>query len=125
MTFLGLLGGTAEWLFVRGDVASVTVSAANELAEEESGVIARRLWADVAAALGLGGVPLPPHRIGKEKRATFAGTPVQVRRRAGTRTPWANLFLAGDWTDTGLPATIEGAVRSGRKASETILKSSS
>ncbi len=125
MTFLGLLGGTAEWLFVRGDVASVTVSAADELADEATGVIAGRLWADVATALGLGDVPLPPHRIVKEKRATFAGTPAQVRRRAGTRTPWANLFLAGDWTDTGLPATIEGAVRSGRKASETVLKSSS
>ncbi len=125
MTFLGLLGGTAEWLFVRGDVASVTVSAADELAEEATGVIAGRLWTDVAAALGLGDVPLPPHRIVNEKRATFAGTPAQIRRRAGTRTPWANLFLAGDWTDTGLPATIEGAVRSGRKASETILKSSS
>ena len=125
MTFLGLLGGTAEWLFVRGDVASVTVSAADELAEEESGVIAGWLWADVAAALGLGGAPLPAHRIVKEKRATFAGTPAQVRRRAGTRTPWMNLFLAGDWTDTGLPATIEGAIRSGRKASEIILKSSS
>jgi squalene-associated FAD-dependent desaturase len=125
MTFLGLLGGTAEWLFVRGDVASVTVSAADKLAEEAPGVIAGRLWTDVAAALGLGDVPLPPHKILKEKRATFAGTPAQIRRRAGTRTPWANLFLAGDWTDTGLPATIEGAVRSGRKASETILKSSS
>ena len=125
MTFLGLLGGTAEWLFVRGDIASVTVSAANELVEEESGVIAGRLWADVAAALGLGDVALPPHRIVKEKRATFAGAPVQVRRRAGTRTPWANLFLAGDWTDTGLPGTIESAVLSGRKASEIILKSSS
>ncbi len=125
MTFLGLLGGTAEWLFVRGDIASVTISAADELLEEATGVIAGRLWADVAAALGLGDVPLPPHRIVKERRATFAGTPAQVRRRAATRTPWANLFLAGDWTDTGLPATIEGAVRSGRKASETILKSSS
>lgn len=125
MTFLGLLGGTAEWLFVRGDVVSVTVSAADELAEEATGVIAGRLWADVAAALGLGGAPLPRHRIVKEKRATFAATPAQVRRRPATRTPWANLFLAGDWTDTGLPATIEGAVRSGGKASETILKSSS
>jgi len=129
ITFLGLLGGTAEWLFVRGGVASVTVSAADALADEESGVIAERLWADAATALGLGdapgGAPLPAHRIVKEKRATFAATPAQVRRRAGTRTAWANLFLAGDWTGTGLPATIEGAVRSGRKASETLLKSSS
>ena len=125
IAFLGLLGGTAEWLFVRGDIASVTVSAADKLAEEATGVIAGRMWTDVAAALGLGDVPLPPHRIVKEKRATFAQTPAQVRRRAGTRTSWANLFLAGDWTGTGLPATIEGAVRSGGKAAETVLKSSS
>lgn len=118
-SFLGLVGGVAQWLFVRGDVASVTVSAADTLAEDDAAAIADRLWDEVCRALGLGAAPLPAHRIVKEKRATFAQTPSQVRRRPPTRTPWKNLFLAGDWTATGLPATIEGAIRSGRDAAET------
>ncbi len=124
-SFLGLIGGTAQWLFVRGDVASVTVSAANDLAEKDPDLIAERLWAEVSVALGLGDAPLPSHRIVKEKRATFAQTPEQIKRRPGAPTTWKNLFLAGDWTDTGLPATIESAIRSGRTACESVLLSGS
>jgi len=64
---------------------------------------------------------LPPFRVVKEKRATFAQTPAQIARRPGAQTRWRNLVLAGDWTDTGIPATIEGAIRSGRWAAETII----
>lgn len=118
---LGLVGGTAHWLFARGDIASVTVSAADALAELGSEVIAERLWADVAAALGLQSKPIPPNRIVKEKRATFAQVPASLPIRPGPRTRWRNLLLAGDWTDTGLPATIEGAVRSGQIAARIAL----
>ena len=63
---------------------------------------------------------LPPWQIVKEKRATFAATPAQNAKRPGSRTKWANVLLAGDWIQTGLPATIEGAVRSGYKAASII-----
>ena len=119
--FLGLIGGTAQWLFARGDVVSVTVSAADRLAREPAGAVARKTWADVAAALGLDRTPPPACRVIKERNATFAQTPEGARRRPGTRTRRANLFLAGDWIDTGLPATIEGAVRSGRMAARAVL----
>ncbi len=113
---LGLIGGTAEWLFVRDELVSLTVSAADALAEQPSETIAARFWADVAQALGLPAMPQPPVRIVKERRATFAQTPAAAARRPGAGTRWANLHLAGDWTATGLPATIEGAVRSGEHA---------
>jgi hydroxysqualene dehydroxylase len=113
---LGLIGGTAEWLFVRDELVSLTVSAADALADQPSEAIAARFWADVAQALELPATPRPPVRIVKERRATFAQTPAAAGRRPGTDTPWINLHLAGDWTATGLPATIEGAVRSGQQA---------
>ena len=121
---LGLVGGTAEWLFVREELVSLTVSAADALADEPSATIAVRLWADTAAALGLPATPQPPARIVKERRATFAQTPEQVARRPPATTRWANLFLAGDWTATGLPATIEGAIRSGNVAADLAVKQS-
>ena len=118
--FLGLVGGAAQWLFLRGDVVSLTVSAAAELAERPSEEIAERFWADTAVALDLGPDERPPIRIVKERRATFAQTPEALRRRAPARTKWRNLVLAGDWTDTGFPATIESAVRSGRAAAGIV-----
>lgn len=122
-TLLGLLGGTAQWLFCRGDIASVTVSAAEALVEEAAPEIARRCWADVARALGLdGAAPPPPYRVVKERRATFAQVPGELGLRAQARTGLKNLFLAGDWTDTGLPATIEGAIRSGFRAAALALE---
>ena len=117
---LGVIGGTTEWIFRRGSLASVTVSSATHAVDREAEDLARTIWAEVAAALGLSG-PLPAWRIVKEKRATFAQTPTQLARRPGAATRWRNLALAGDWTDTRLPATIEGAIRSGENAARLVL----
>jgi len=119
--FLGLVGSEAQWLFARGDVLSVTVSAADALADKPGFEIATLLWSECARALGRNVGRLPPWRIIKEKRATFAQTPAMLARRAVTTTSLANLVLAGDWTQTGLPATIEGSVRSGFTAAEAVL----
>jgi squalene-associated FAD-dependent desaturase len=112
---VGLIGGTAEWVFAFSDRLSVTVSAADRLVDIDSETLADLLWRDVAAVHDLPATT-PPCRIVKEKRATFAATPAQNARRPSSATSWSNLFLAGDWTDTGLPATIEGALRSGERA---------
>ena len=113
---MGLCGATGQWLFRRADVLSVTVSDAAALLPLEQDVVAEMLWRDVTQALGLPAMPVPPCRIVREKRATFDQTPANQRLRPASRTAWSNLFLAGDWTATGLPATIEGAIRSGRDA---------
>jgi hydroxysqualene dehydroxylase len=114
--FIGLVGGTAEWVFRKPGILSVTVSAADRLVDAPAEALAVLLWRDVARAYDLGAAALPPWRLVKEKRATFAATPAELRRRPPSGTQWRNLFLAGDWTATGLPATIEGAVRSGETA---------
>jgi hydroxysqualene dehydroxylase len=120
-SFLAIVNGTAQWLFFRGDVVTATVSAADALADTDAEQVASRLWKDVALAIGKPGEPMPPWRVVKEKNATFAQTPAQVALRAPARTTFTNLFLAGDWTDTGLPATIEGTLRSGQFAASMAL----
>jgi len=120
LPFLGLVGSWADWLFLRGDVVSLTVSAAQALAAESSEAIGERLWRDTALALDLPAEPRPPMRVIKERRATFAQTPAALARRPPARTRWKNLLLAGDWTATGYPATIESAVRSGRAAAGLV-----
>lgn len=122
LPFLGLVGGVAQWLFVRGEVASVTISAADGIVDHPSGAIARRTWADAARALGRDARRLPPYRVVKERRATFDQTPENLGRRPGTRSALANVWLAGDWTDTGLPATMESAARSGYLAARAAAR---
>jgi squalene-associated FAD-dependent desaturase len=116
---VGVIGGVAQWVFAFEDRLSVTVSAADELADDDREGLALSLWRDVAKVHALADT-LPPWRIVKERRATFAATPEQNSRRPTARTRWANLALAGDWTATGLPATIEGAVRSGETAAALV-----
>ena len=118
--FIGLIGGTAEWVFVKHGHVSVTISAANRMVEQDAETIARAVWPDVQAALNLR-EPMPDWRVVKERRATIAATAEQERLRPGPRTALGNLVLAGDWTATGLPGTIEGAIRSGRTAAEALL----
>ena len=119
---LGVVNGLVEWLFAYPDRLSVTISGADRLIERPREELAVAIWREVSALTGLPAEPLPPWRIVKEKRATFAATPEQNRKRPPSRTRFDNVALAGDWTATGLPATIEGAVRSGYRAAAILLE---
>ena len=119
---LGVVNAAIEWLFAFPDRLSVTISNADRLIDRPRDELAAEIWREAAALTGLP-ASLPPWQIVKEKRATFAATPAQNAKRPDSRTRWGNVVLAGDWIQTGLPATIEGAVRSGYKAASLVLAS--
>jgi squalene-associated FAD-dependent desaturase len=116
---LGVLNATTEWIFAFPGRISVTISAGDRLIDSPREELARTIWNEVKAATGLS-ADLPPWQIVRERRATFAASPAQDALRPGPRTRWSNLVLAGDWTNTGLPATIEGAIRSGNRAADLV-----
>jgi squalene-associated FAD-dependent desaturase len=115
----GIVNGTVEWLFAFPDRLSVTVSAADRLLDVARESLASQIWDEVATIARLPKA-LPPWQIVRERRATFAATPAENAKRPGAATAWRNLVLAGDWTQTGLPATIEGAIRSGNRAADLV-----
>jgi zeta-carotene desaturase len=118
-----LLDRTIQWLFNKEDGRHVqlVVSASRRLTEmSRNDVIAMAL-----AELGeffpaVKSANLEKAHVVKEIRATFSATPGLESLRPGNRTRLGNVFLAGDWTRSGWPATMEGAVRSGYLAAEAV-----
>jgi len=119
--FWGVVNGLTEWVFVRPDVVSVTISAANRYLDMDQDELVRRVWGELVKMFSLSDV-LPLYRVLWEKRATIVTTPEQLKRRPGPRTYKSHIVLAGDWTDTGLPGTIESAIRSGTAAAMALVK---
>jgi len=128
--FVGLLGTNAQWVFnrqqmagdVQGHVLSVSYSAAHKEIELSAAVLVQETLEDLRRLIpAVRPARLLGSRVIKERHATFSARPGTDRLRPGPETPIRSLILAGDWTDTGLPATIEGAVRSGFRAAENVL----
>jgi hydroxysqualene dehydroxylase len=113
----GVIHGTTQWIFAYPGRISVTISAADALMTMPREELARKVWDEVAHIAGLPGT-LPPWQVVRERRATIAADPGQTALRPPATTKWQNVFLAGDWTDTGLPPTIESAIRSGARAAK-------
>jgi squalene-associated FAD-dependent desaturase len=120
-----------QWLFDRSASARadadrrlvhVVIGEADRYAGRDPARIAAGVIGQIRAQAAAGTHPPLPdieaHALVTERRATFDAVP--GLRRPGTATPWPGLLLAGDWTDTGYPAVLEGAVRSGLKAAEAI-----
>lgn len=124
--FLGLLDALCQWVLVRPTGVSVTVSAGDEAARADQDSLAPRAWSELRATALAFGLPgdwpeaAPPCRVVKERRATPRHTPGPPPRPP--RLPLPNLALAGDWTDTLLPATIEAAIRSGEAAAHALCR---
>lgn len=130
LDFAGLRGTTVQWLFNRGRIFG---TGENYISLVLSGARTYVRWSKeelVRVALRDLGELLPAARearlvhslVVKERLATFSPDPGAERVRPGAQTPVKGLYLAGDWTATGLPATIEGAVQSGNAAAEQVLR---
>jgi squalene-associated FAD-dependent desaturase len=125
---VGLLGVPTQWAFDRGPACAggghlvgTLRSAAFADAERPPEEIAREAETDLAEAFPAArGARVLARRAYKERRATMRSTPEVQALRPGTETAVRGLLLAGDWTDTGLPPTIEGAVQSGHRAAERV-----
>lgn len=111
----GVVHGTTQWIFAYPGRLSVTISAADALMQVPREELAREVWREVAMVAGLSD-ELPPWQVVRERRATIATDPQQDSLRPGAKTAWQNVLLAGDWTATSLPPTIESAIRSGERA---------
>jgi squalene-associated FAD-dependent desaturase len=115
----GVVHGLTQWIFAYPGRLSVTISAADALMQMPREQLARKVWGEVAKVAGLP-ERLPPWQVVRERRATIATDPRQEALRPPAQTVWNNLFLAGDWTATGLPPTIESAIRSGERAARLV-----
>lgn len=116
--------GMSDWIFAADGRLSVTLADSGRWLSTPHEELARLTWLETAKAVRMPAVPTPPWRVVVEEHATFAAVPAQEGSRPATRTRWHNFTLAGDWTATGLPATIEGAIRSGQKAVDALLNPS-
>jgi uncharacterized protein with NAD-binding domain and iron-sulfur cluster len=126
---VGLPGRQMQWVFdkrrVFGESAShlsLVASGADLLAPQTTADLVALAAREVAVAIpGVRTARLVRGTVVREKRATFSVAPGQPARPAVT-TPIAGLFLAGDWIETGLPATIESAAAAGHRAARAILQ---
>jgi len=118
----GMVNGMADWVFWRGKTVSITIGNARKYMRLNSDEIANTVWAEARAVLP-STLPIDPPNFRRiiEKRATIAVTPVAFAKRPSAKTQDTNLFLAGDWTETNLPSTIEGAVVSGIHAAQAVI----
>ena len=133
--FIGLIDSPVQWVFDKSrlwtegetqakGLACITSGAYDLIDRSKEDLIALahkelgRFFPEVRKA------KLVHSRLIKERLATYSCTPEAERWRPKQETPYENFFLAGDWTRTGLPATIEGAVTSGHRCAEMILRSS-
>jgi len=127
---LGLRDAEMEWVFDKGRLhgregapqhLAFIVSAAYRTAPKTNAeLVAAAVCALQRYFPAMAGARVERSLVQREAQATFASTPELEALRPGPVTPIAGLFLAGDWTDTGLPATIEGAVRSGLRAADAV-----
>ena len=120
-----LLDRTIQWMYNKrdGHYVQLVVSASRSFTQMPRGdVIALGLRELAEFFPKVSEAKLERAEVVKEVKATFSAEPGLEAKRPSTETRVSNLFLAGDWTKSGWPSTMEGAVRSGYKAAEAVAK---
>lgn len=120
--FYGFLDSPLHWIFVKDNHFNVVISDANYLANWEQDELLKMVINELNRFFPIDKNDVKTFKVIKEKRATFIPDNKTEKLRPKAETSIENLLLAGDWTDTGLPATIEAAVKSGRIAAEKVLE---
>jgi squalene-associated FAD-dependent desaturase len=119
--FFGLINSPVHWVFNKGTHLNIVISDANELVNKPDEELIEMVKGELKKFFLLNSELITAYRIIKEKRATFIPSNDIVNKRPNQKTQIKNLILAGDLVDTGLPSTIESAVKSGRAAAEIIM----
>jgi protoporphyrinogen oxidase len=119
-TFYGLIDSPVQWVFNKGSHLTVVISNADKFIDASNEEIINLILSELKKYILLESSDLTKYRIIKEKRAGFVPSNNILDKRPSVYTPYKNFFLAGDWTNTGLPATIESAVKSGKIAAEAV-----
>ena len=119
--FYGLLNSPVHWIFNKGSHINLVISDADYLMEKTESEIKNLCLAELEKYCNINQHEIIDYKIIKEKRATIIPSNKILYSRPSAKTKIDNLFLAGDWTDTGLPSTIESAAKSGRVAAELVL----
>jgi squalene-associated FAD-dependent desaturase len=120
--FFGLINSQMHWVFNKGSHLNVVISDADELVKKEDNELLTILKIELKNFFSLNPDLIVNYKIIKEKRATFIPSNDINDKRPSQKTRINNLILAGDWVDTGLPSTIEGAVKSGKIAADIVIK---
>jgi squalene-associated FAD-dependent desaturase len=118
--FYGLIGSPLHWIFNHKSYITLVISNANELIGKSKAELFEIVLSELIKYTGISREDILRYKVIKEKRATFIPSVKLIGKRPGTTTIYNNLFLAGDWINTGLPSTIESAVKSGRLAADKI-----
>ena len=119
--FFGLINSPVHWVFNKETHLNIVISDAEELASKSDKGIMSMVKEEMMKFFLLSPESIINYKIIKEKRATFIPSNDILNKRPQQKTKIKNLILAGDWVDTGLPSTIESAVKSGRMAADLIL----
>lgn len=120
--FFGLINSPLHWVFNKGSHLNIVISDADELVNKSDEEIMWIVKTEMKKFFLLNPDMISNYKIIKEKRATFIPSNDILEKRPQQKTKIKNLILAGDWVDTGLPSTIESAVKSGRFAADIVMK---
>ena len=118
--FYGLINSPVHWVFNHKSHLSLVISDANALTEVPKEEIFDIAALQLEKYLGISKDEIISYKIIKEKRATFVPLNDILDKRPGPYTELKNFYLAGDWINTGLPSTIESAVKSGKLVADLL-----